>query len=172
MKIKRNKSMEYNQLLPLKQLSHKLATLMMLLSVSRINYVASLSVKAMHLTTNKCIFYPTKLLKHSRPSYLGRPLCFTSYTPDPNLCVIATLVEYLSRRRVLINKPQLFISFVKPHKPVHKDTISRWLKNMLLWSGIGTSIFTAHSYRSASNSKAKISNIPVTEILSQGQWTT
>ena len=145
---------------------------MMLLSASRVNYIASLSVKAMKVSQNQCLFYPTKLLKHSRPSYLGKPLCFKSYTPASRLCVIAALLEYLNRRKALTTESQLFVSFVKPHKPVHKDTVARWLKNVLLWSGIDTSIFTAHSYRSASTCKANSSNIPITDILKQGQWTT
>ena len=82
-----------------------------------------------------------------------------------------TLKEYLQRRTVLTTSPALFISYVKPHKPVHKETISRWLKHVLLLAGIDTNIFSAHSYRAASTSSTK-TNIPIADILKQGQWST
>ena len=73
------------------------------------------------------------------------------------LCVIRCLKQYL-----LITNPlrcakttQLPISYIRPHNPVSVDTVSRWLKEFLRLSGNDTSIFTGHSIRTASASKAK-----------------
>ena len=157
--------------LSLKALTYKLVALITLLSASRVNYIASLSIESMELTATACKFYPTKLLKHSRPSFQGEPLTLMAYPLDEDLCVIKTLREYLQRRKH-ITHAQLFISYRKPHGPVKKDTVSRWLKDVLILSGIDASIFSSHSYRAASTSKASVADVPITDILKQGQWTT
>ena len=111
----------------------------------------------MELTATACKFYLTKLLKHSRPSFQGEPLTFLSYPLDDDLCVIKTLHEYIQRRKH-ITHAQFFISYRKPHGPVKKDTISRWLKDVLLLSGIDAKIFSSHSYRAALTSKASVAD--------------
>ena len=64
-------------------------------------------------------------------------------------------------------KTQLLIGQIKPHKEVVKSTIAGWLKLLLKKSGINTKIFTAHSFRSASSSKASLGG----NILKTGNWT-
>ena len=51
------------------------------------------------------------------------------------------------------------------------DTVSLWLKKFLRLSGIDTSIFTGHSTRTASASKAKQVGLNLPEIFKRGQWT-
>ena len=82
---------------------------------------------------------------------------YQAYTQDPNLCVVKTLDEYISRTegwRYGEQCSQLLVSFVYPHKPVVSSTISGWLKNVLRKAGIDIGTFKAHSTRSASTSKA------------------
>ena len=76
------------------------------------------------------------------------------------------------RKTLSLSHSQLLVSYRKPHKPVHKETVSRWLKDILLLSGIDTSVFTSHSFRAASTSKAKSADVPIDDILKQGQWST
>ena len=64
----------------------------------------------------------------------------------------------------------LFVSYIKPHKAVSKDTISRWCKQMIANSGININLYTAHSNRSATTSKCNASNIPLTEIMKKAGW--
>ena len=137
----------------------------MLLSMSRVNYISSLSVLAMDLHDDTCTFYPTKLLTFSS---LGEKLTFRAYPPDRNLCVIAALQEYLTRRATLTQTERLLVTYQKPHKPAHRDTVARWLKNVLQWAGIDIKTFQAHSYRAASSSYAKAAQAPITDILQQG----
>ena len=54
---------------------------------------------------------------------------------------------------------QLLLSFIKPHKRVTTQTISRWVLEELDLSGINTDVFTGHPTRSASTSKAKESGV-------------
>ena len=74
--------------------------------------------------------------------------------PDPNLCV-----------------SRLFISYVRPHKPVTTDTLARRIKSVLRSSGIDTSEFKAHSVRSASSSHAYARGVPIADILRAADWT-
>ena len=67
---------------------------------------------------------------------------------------------------------QLFISFIKPHRPVTSSTVARWLKETLGAAGIDTTIFKAHSVRGASTSAAANSGITTEDILKAADWST
>ena len=64
----------------------------------------------------------------------------------------------------------LFISYVKPHNAISKDTISRWLRNVLFNAGIDCTKFKPHSIRSAAVSKAKANFVPIGHILQVAGW--
>lgn len=166
------RSLNKNENLSFKFLTLKLTTLLSILSHSRVHYLHSLSVDSMDLHDTQCTFFPTTLLKHSRPSFPGEPLVFYNYPADDSLCIITTLKHYLEKRNLLTNEKQLLITYKKPHHPAHRDTIARWLKTVLHLSGIDTKLFHAHSFRSASSSKASASSIPLADILRHGQWMT
>ena len=65
---------------------------------------------------------------------------------------------------------QLFISFTKPHKPVSKDSIARWIRMMLHLSGVDTTRYTAGSVWPEASSKAKTMAIPVAHIMAKAGW--
>ena len=65
---------------------------------------------------------------------------------------------------------QLLISYVRPHKPVLKDTIARWVKVILQNAGIDITTFTAHSSRAASTSYASQAGVKLDEILKAAGW--
>jgi hypothetical protein len=64
----------------------------------------------------------------------------------------------------------LLISFIKPYHKVSTDTIARWIKTVLRLAGIDTSIFKAHSTRSASTSAATKLGVPLQDIMSSAGW--
>ena len=64
----------------------------------------------------------------------------------------------------------LLISFIKPYHKVSTDTIARWIKTVLHLAGIDTSIFKAHSTRSASTSAATKLGVPLQDIMSSAGW--
>ena len=89
------------------------------------------------------------------------------------MCIYCVLKEYLTLTKVLrknCDRSRLLISYVKPYKPVTRDTISRWIKCVLFRSGVDTKIFSSHSVRAAANSKAKINSIPIMDILQKAGW--
>ena len=80
------------------------------------------------------------------------------------------LKEYLRRTKDLRVGKELFITFVKPHRHASRDTISRWIKEVLNMAGIDTTKFSAHSSRSASKSAAFDRDVPLDNILQAAVW--
>ena len=132
-----------------------------------------LNIVTMHLGDTSCVFNLTIHTKTSKPGQPASTITIQEFKQDCRICPIKTLREYLKRTDTIRGDEQhLFISFVKPHKSVSRDTISRWAKIVLQRSGIDTELFTSHSTRAASVSKAKQKAVPLDEILSQAGWST
>ena len=64
----------------------------------------------------------------------------------------------------------LFISLVKPHRPVTRAIISRWILSLIKEAGIDTTIFKAHSVRGASTTAAANALVPFQKILDMANW--
>ena len=63
----------------------------------------------------------------------------------------------------------MFIGLQKPHTPVTKSTLARWLKDVLVSSGIDMSMYTSPSTRSASTSVAAL-KILIDSVLKTAGW--
>ena len=85
-------------------------------------------------------------------------------TENERLCPVKSLTLYIER--TWGNNDQLFI------KPVTSSTIARWLKLVMESAGIDTSVFKAHSVRSASTSAAAMQGVTTEDILSAADWNT
>ncbi|CAH3175287.1 unnamed protein product [Porites lobata] len=91
--------------------------------------------------------------------------------PIEHLLPATSTVKYLIRTSNLRGScSQLLICHCKPHGPASKDTISRWLKQVMLDAGINTSVFKPHSTRSAATSAAKSADVPLDEIMTTAGW--
>lgn len=106
------------------------------------------------------------LLKDGRPGYHLSTVSFSRFVDNTNLCVVTHLGQYIIKIAELRNSEQLIIGYKKPHAPVSCNTIARWLKNVLQQSGIDTSVYSAHSTRTASTSAAAAMGCPIDDILS------
>lgn len=113
-------------------------------------------------------------IKQCRPKCNTQVVRFQAYPKDTSLCVCETLKTYIGKtahlRAVGKKDGQLFISFVKPHEPVSKDTIARWIRSVLALSGVNIARYTAGSVRPAAASKAKAMAVPVAHIMSKAGW--
>lgn len=157
--------------LSLKLLTQKLAMLISIVSGGqRVQTLHTLSTKDINSTKGQVIIPITSVLKQTRPSKHMAPLDLKDYPEEPKICVITHLNEYLKRTESLRRSEKLFISFIKPHKQVSKDTISRWCKEMIHNAGINVKAFTAHSNRSATSSKSNLQNVPLCSILKNAGW--
>lgn len=115
-----------------------------------------------------------EVLQHTKTSRPGAPhtrIETARYPPDPTICPYSCLREYIHRTQKLRGtETMLFISYVKPYKPVSRDTISRWTKATLKTCGIDTTMFSAHSTREATASKACAKAVPIHEIMAKADW--
>ena len=59
------------------------------------------------------------------------------------------------------------LRYVKTYGPVSRDTLGPWVKFVLQGSDIDVSILKPHSIRAASTSKAKSSDVLLTDIFSK-----
>ena len=118
-----------------------------------------------------CVFQINSLLKQSRRGYHQAPIEFLAYPENTKLCVVSVLHDYLARTRQIRNScDQLLISYQKPHQAITKDTLARWLRDVLTKSGVDTEVFSAHSTRSASTSAAARCGLPVDTIMKAAGW--
>ena len=146
------KTLNPNQQISLKELTLKLVMLLSLVTAQRGQSIHMLDISD---TESSCTFSLLEHIKTSRPGNSGPCIKFSCFTPDEEICPIRTLSAYLQRtEKVRHDNTQLLLSYMKPFKPVSRDTISRWMKIVVRDAGINTSMFKPHSTRAASCSKA------------------
>ena len=168
--LKQLRAMSPVKFLSLKNLTLKLAMLLCLILAGRTQSLHLLSIKDMIKDSRSYTLHYSDLLKQTHPGRNNPVVELKAYPPDRRLCCITVLKEYLKRTEHLRkNNSCLFISYIKPHGPVSKSTLSRWLKTLMCKSGIDVNKYTTHSIRAASASKAKLS-VPIEIILKSVGW--
>ena len=163
--------------LNLKDLTQKTVMLVTLLSGQRCQTVYVLTISGMRNTNDAVHFEITKLqepitlLKTSKPGKHQGHLEFRPYPVDRRLCVVTCLKQYVKLTEpVRAGHDSLWLSYSKPFKPVSRDTISRWIRNVLENAGINTKLFGAHSTRAASTSAAQSNNVSINTIMDAAGW--
>ena len=102
------------------------------------------------------------LLEQTRPGTHQAELELVAYPANEKLCVMKCLQEYEKRTKDTRGSDTgLLISYSKPHKRVSKATVSRRVRTTLAKAGINMSLFTSHSTRAASTSKASRVAVPL-----------
>lgn len=169
------RSMEPLHKLSLKELTYKLVLLMAITQAARVQTLHLLVLKNISIGEGHISVWLGGNIKQCRPNYNVQFLKFKAYSKDTRLCVYRTLKTYLEKTKHLREEPggndgRLLISFVKPHKTVSRDTIARWIKNMLNLCGVDTAKYTAGSVRTAAASQAKAMSVPLRHIMSTAGW--
>ena len=159
--------------LPLKELSMKTLTLMLLATSARGATLHALDISRMSIDREEITFHLTHLdVKQGRKGVATRPLVIKRLRADKAVCPWRLLVKYLSRIRPLRgDEKALFLTTCKPHGPAARDTMRRWVRETLLECGVDTAIFKAGSTRSASASAATRAGMPLEEVMAMGGWT-
>ena len=114
-------------------------------------------------------FALTDHLKQDRPGKVFGNVRLYKY-PVKELCVYEALNYYLKATENLRNSIRLLVSYIKLYRAVISSTIGRWIKTMLGQAGIDTELFSVHSTRCASMSKA-IASVSTDVILATAGWT-
>ena len=151
-------------------LTLRTVTLLALVSAQRCQSIHMLDIDNMQATSDKYIFQLHGRFKHARLGHETMTVVLPAFKDDIRLCIVHTLSVYLSRSEHLRNSSQLFVSTVRPHKAVTKDTIARWIKVTLRLAGIDVDIFKPHSTRAAATSAAQRKGVQIADILKVAGW--
>jgi len=93
--------------------------------------------------------------------------------PISPICPEGSLEQYIlvtKDCRIRSAPPSLILGLNAPHLPIGASTVRRWIKCLLSDFGIDTSVYTAHSTRRASASKATSAGLSIESILRTGSW--
>ena len=162
-----------NENLSLKDLTHKVTTLLCLVLCQRAQTIHSFDLNSIKFDGDGVhIGFPSRL-KTTRPHRHFQPIFIPSFSAESTICPVQALQTYVQHTSGLRGQEsKLLISYIKPHKGISSKSVSRWLKLTLRNAGIDTSIFQGHSVRAAGSSKAKASGVPINNILKMAGWAT
>ena len=162
-----------SQDLTLKDLTLKLVMLVALTTAQRGQSLHLMDTQGMVREEAAYTFMLSSSIKQSKPGSPPSELVIklNAYPDDSKLCVVNTCSVYLDSTKLLRgNESCLFITHQKPHKRASRDTIRRWIQQMMTRAGIDVTVYKPHSVRSAAASKAKANNASLLEIMTTAGW--
>jgi hypothetical protein len=154
----------------LKDLTLKLVILLALTTGQRAQTLHVLKLGNM-VSSESCVtFNFSDPLKTKEPGTASVQL--HAFPEDMLLCPVTVLRCYLERTADYRDNgsDQVFVATIRPHGPVSRDTIHRWLLVVMDLAGIDTSVFKPHSTRAAGTSAAFRSALPIQSILKAAMW--
>lgn len=156
----------------LKDLTLKTVSILALATGQRVQSLASIRLNEIVFDDNQVQIIQSAKLKTTSINRMNPVLVLPKFS-NPSLCPYTSLKTYLDKTKNIrsLDCDRLFISYVKPYNIVTSHTVSRWLSGMLDKAGIDTKIYSAHSYRHASCSKASINGVNVDTIFKRVGWT-
>lgn len=155
--------------LGLMKLTLKTSVLLLLLSGRRGNSIINISLDDITMEDERVRIHISKLTKTSGPGKHVPDIIINRFS-NPLLCMMGSLKEYINCTSRLRNSRQLFVSYVWPHGPVTRDTLSRWTKRVMSEAGIDLKQFQPHSMRSAVVSKAASKEVSLATIIATIGW--
>ncbi len=165
------KSMGVADTIPFKMLSFRIVTLFCLLSGQRDQTFPTIDIRLMDISDDRVICYIGERLKTTRPKFHQSPLDLRAFPNCKAICPVFNTQQYIHQSFPLRGPGvKLFISHCFPFHPVCTSTISRWVKTTLNLAGIDVNVFTSHSTRAASTSKAKSIGLSLVEICKAAGW--
>lgn len=156
--------------LSIQTLSEKLVTLLALGTAHRAQTFAVMKVKDITRSSKGFEIKVSDLIKTSRPGACQPLLLLPFFEEKPELCIARTLERYLEVTKSLRGDCRnVLITSRKPFKAASRETISRWIRSILVKSGIDLK-FKAHSTRHASTSAALAKGIDIAVIKKTAGW--
>jgi hypothetical protein len=150
-------SLGENSSLPLSKLSHKTAVLLALASLLRVSKIGPINFQSSLFFSSGVNLTLLKPRKAQQSGTLQSIFIPSLREPAVACCPVEAIKAYADAtapHRNLSNINSLFISCNKPHRNITLKTMSGWIRSSLAVPGIDTSVFSAHSTRGASVSKA------------------
>jgi len=156
-----------------KKLSQKLAFLMALVTASRTSELQALDLRFRVYRPNGVLFRLSGTTKTQKAGSPPKERFFGAF-PDSRLCVVECLKCYeeatAGHRSLQLESQPLFLSYVRPFKPVSSQRLAHWIKDILTEAGVDSGVFKAHSVRGASVSAAKDRGVGLSDILDMADW--
>ena len=95
---------------------------------------------------------------------------FEAYPQASKLCVVCTIRHYLRRTRSIRGElTGFFLTTRSPVRLASRATLRRWVRDVMGAAGFDLTLFSPHSTRSASSSKAALV-LPLSTIISTIGW--
>ena len=140
-----------NWTLSFDKLSKKLVVLLALITAQRSQALSLIKLDNINFLKEEVRI---KILDRHKTSGLRQKqplLILPSFPGKPSLCPVDTLREYLTKSEALrpSNDPFLFIATKAPYNHISSPTMSRWIKAVLIESGI-KEVFSGYLTRHAS----------------------
>ena len=159
--------------LSLKDLTLKLTMLLCLTTGQRGQTIHQFDINYIQDLGDRYRITVHEKLKQTKPGRHLTPIELLAFPEDKDLCVVQHLRECIHRTDPLRKDHfQLLLSYLKPYKPVARDTVSRWVKKVLQLAGIDITKYSAHSCRAASTSNVKVKGLNIAEIMKSAGWST
>ena len=155
-----------NVSLSLKQLTIKSVFLVAITSGQRGQAIHLMHLDNLTKCENKLVFNFPGVMKDSKIGKHNTQLIINR-NPDTEVCPFSAMECYLQQTENLRKSNEVWISVKKPHKSVTRQSISRYIKEMLVLAGIPD--YGPHSTRMASTSKAHKS-VGLSTILKTASW--
>ena len=159
--------------LPLNELTLKLTMLLCLTTGQRGQTIHKFDINYIQDLDDRFRISLHEKLKQTKPGRHLEPTELLSFPEDKELCVVQHVRECIHRIDPLRkDHSQLLLSYVKPFKQVARDTVSKWVKQVLQSAGIDITKYSAHSCRAASTSNVKVKGLNIAEIMKSAGWST
>lgn len=158
--------------LNLQLLTRKLATLMILGSMQRVQTLSLIRRENVQFVGDTVIIKIPDKVKTSGINRNQPLMIFRHFEDQPALSIVPLLRLYMTKTENSLKEAPsgLFLTFKKPVRAASKQSISRWIKTTIFEGGIDTSIFSTHSTRHAGSSAAARGGISVDEIRRTAGW--
>lgn len=153
----------------LKRITKKLVILLALGTGHRVQTLSSIRISQLSLKDKLIIRIPDRI-KTTAPGRAQSFFCSSHFTDHENLCIVRLTEVYLERIKNLRSSTCdfLFISTNKPYKAV--TTISQWIFSGFAECGVDTNMFSAHSTRHVSTSRAAEKGVSIDLIKHAASW--
>ena len=159
--------------LPLKELSLKLSMLLCLTTGQQGQIIHKFDINYVQDLDDQYRISVYETLKQTKPGRHLEPIELLAFPEDKELCVVQHLREYIHRTDHLRkDHSQLLLSYIKLFRPVARDTVSRWVTQVLQSAGIDIAKYSAYSCRAASTSHVKVKGLNIAEIMKSAGWST
>ena len=167
---------------PLECLTHKTLFLVAAASARRRSCLHALTLKTGFFRIDQAgvrmLPDPSFLAKNQTASFSPEEIFLptignmSSIHEDKKWCPVRALKWYIKRTKTIRQSENLFLLPRRPHSPASKDTISRWIRDLIRPHADQDQQVRAHDVRGHATSRAWFARVPLEDIMRAAAWKT